>query len=360
MADEPLQPLPTPAENPVATAPPFEVNRRALLLIAVIALVVAVFAAGYSYRQLGNVKRESARRLAELQQAVTAATDTANRADAEARAARQQAAVVEARLAEEQGQREALEQLYSDLSRGRDDAVLVEVERLITVAAQELQLSGNVATALAALQTADARLSRSDNARFVPLRRVLARDIERLRAAPAIDFTGIALKLDQLASSVDSWPLLAAVTPAVALPVAGTAHAATVPAESGWWQRQWRALKGELGEYRDLVRIRQVDSPESVLLDAQQQTLVRQQLRLRLLNARQALLARNDRLFRADLAEAKALMTRYVDTRSPAVAGAVGLISQLASTALSVEVPTIGDSMAAIRAVRTTPGPPGR
>ncbi len=360
VAEEPLQPLPAPAENPVAPAPPFEVNRQALLWVAVIALGVAVFAAGYSYRQLGNVKRESARRLAELQQAVMAATDTANRADAEARAARQQAAVVEARLAEEQGQREALEQLYSDLSRGRDDAVLVEVERLITVAAQELQLSGNVATALAALQTADARLSRSDNARFVPLRRVLARDIERLRAAPAVDFTGIALKLDQLASSVDGWPLLAAVTTAPTSSVAGAAEPATVPAASGWWQRQLRALQGELGEYRDLIRIRQVDSPESVLLDTQQQTLVRQQLRLRLLNARQALLARNDRLFRADLAEAQALMARYVDTRSAAAAGALGLIRQLASTALSVELPTIGDSMAAIRAVRTTPVSSGR
>ena len=359
VADEPLQPLPAPAESPIAPAPPFEINRRALFWVAIIALVVAVFAAGYSYRQLGNVKRESARRLAELQQAVMVATDTANRADAEARAARQQAAVVEARLAEEQGQREALEQLYSDLSRGRDDAVLVEVERLITVAAQELQLSGNVATALAALQTADARLSRSDNARFVPLRRVLARDIDRLRAAPAVDFTGIALKLDQLASSVDGWPLLAAVSAAPTSPVASTVAAppSTAP---GWWQRQWRTLQGELGEYRDLIRIRQVDSPESVLLDAQQQTLVRQQLRLRLLNARQALLARNDRLFRADLAEAQALMARYVDTRSPSASGALALIKQLASTALSVELPTIGDSMTAIRAVRTTPAASGR
>ncbi len=97
-----------------------------------------------------------------------------------------------------------------------------------------------------------------------------------------------------------------------------------------------------------------------MLLDAQQQTLVRQQLRLRLLNARQALLARNDRLFRADLSEAQALMARYFDTRSPPVAAAQSLIKQLASTALSVEVPTIGDSMAAIRAVRITPLSPGR
>ncbi len=359
VADEPLQLPPTSTESSASPTAGFEVNRRALLWVSIIALGIAIFAAGYSYRQLGNIRRESAHRLAELQQAVTTANDIANRADAEARAARQQAAVVEARLAEEQGQREALEQLYSDLSRGRDDAVLVEAERLVTVAAQELQLSGNVATALAALQTADVRLSRSDNARFVPLRRVLARDIERLKAAPAVDFTGIALKLDQLASSVDTWPLLAAVTTPTGSTVT-TAESLSTPTDGSWWQRQLRALQSELGEYRDLIRIRRVDSPESVLLDDQQETLVRKQLRLRLMKARQALLARDNRLFRADLSEAQALLQRYFDTRSPSVAAAQSLIKQLGSTALSVDVPTITDSMAAIRAVRITPLSSGR
>lgn len=370
MSQEPLQTSSASADDAAASArladvpgtaaaplnsSPLEVNTRALLWIALLALAIAIFAAGYTYRQLGSVKRETARRLSELQQSVLTANETANRADAEARAARQQSALVEARLAEEQGQREALEQLYSDLSRGRDEAVLVEVERLITVSAQELQLSGNVATALAALQTADARLSRSDNARFLPLRRVLARDIERLRAAPAVDFTGIALKLDQLATSVDAWPLLAQVTSgAAATPASDPSVEASLPS-SGWWARRWHALQSELSEYRDLIRIRIVNSPESVLLDAQQQQLVRQQLRLRFLNARQALLARNDRLYRADLAEAQALMGRYIDTQSPQAASAVVVTKQLASTVLSVEVPTIGDSMAAIRSLRTAP-----
>lgn len=358
MTTEPLNESP-PAEAPAAAAAapmPPRPERRPLLWISLAALVIALITAGYSYRQLNNVKRESARRLAELQQMVSAANETATRADAEARAARQQAGVVEARLAEEQGQREALEQLYADLSRGRDEVVLVEVERLITLAAQELQLSGNIATSLAALQTADARLSRADNARFLPLRRVLARDIERLKAAPAVDFTGIALKLDQLASAVEAWPLLADAKGAPAVTAATKEPPATTWVPPGsWWGRQWQTVQREMGEYRDLIRIRHVDSPESVLLDVQQQTLLRQQLRLRLLNARQALLARNDRLYRADLAEAQALMTRYVDTRQPQTAGALALIKQLASTALSVELPTIGDTMAAVRSVRTTP-----
>lgn len=355
MTTESPQPSPAPVEDSAARASPADSRRGALLWIALIALVLAAFAAGYSYRQLSIVKRESARRLTELQQAVSTANETANRADAEARAARQLAAVVEARLAEEQGQREALEQLYSDLSRGRDEAVLVEVERLITLAAQELQLSGNVATALAALQTADARLSRVDNARFVPLRRALARDIERLKAAPAVDFTGIALRLDQLAAGVESLPLLAGTAAVPALTLAQGRESEAAQAPSGWWERRWHALRSELGEYRDLIRIRRVDTPESVLLEPHQQTLLRQQLRLRLLNARQALLARNDRLYRADLAEAQALMMRHADTRAPQAASMLAAIKQLASTALSVEMPAIGDSLVAVRAVRTAP-----
>jgi len=88
----------------------------------------------------------------------------------------------------------------------------------------------------------------------------------------------------------------------------------------------------------------------------QQQQLVRLQIKLRLLNARQALLMRNDRLFRADLGEAQTLVGRYVDVRQPNVAAAVATMKQLSSTALSVEVPQINDSLAAVRAARTTPG----
>lgn len=325
--------------------------------LALLALAVALAVGVTSYMQLGATKRETTRRIGELQQAAALAAESATRADAEARAARQQSAVLEARLAELESQRDALEQLYADLSRGRDEAVLVETERLVTLAAQELQFSGNVPTALAALQTADARVARLESPRFVPLRRVLARDIERLKAAPAVDITGIALKIDQLIASVDAWPMLAdaagPVTPAAAPPK--PARSAPPPPAEPWWERIWESIQRELGEYRDLIRIRTVDAPEPMLLTQQQQNLVRQQLRLRLLNARQALLGRNDRLYRADLAEAQALMTRFFDVRNREAAAALGSMKQLASAPLSVETPNVNDSVAAVRAARTAP-----
>jgi uncharacterized protein HemX len=336
---------------PVAAAAP----RGRVPWLALLALLLAVAVGALSYTKLANVKRETARRLGELQQAASAATETATRADAEARAARQQAAVLESRLAEVESQREALEQLYADLSRGRDEAVLVEVERLITLGAQELQITGNVPTALAALQTADTRLARLESPRFLPMRRVLARDIERLKAAPTVDITGIALKIDQLITGSEAWPLLSDANPTS--PAAASARPAPQPPRQvDWWERTWDALQRELGEYRDLIRIRVVDSPDAMLLGQQQQLLVRQQLRLRLLNARQALLGRNDRLYRADLSEAQTLLNRYFDVRQRDTAAALASMKQLASAPLSVETPNINDSVSAVRAARTVPG----
>lgn len=326
------------------------------MLLALVAAGALALAAA-TYFQLTVLRKDSARRLTDLEQASARISETATRADAEARAARERAALLEARVAEEQGQRTALEQLYADLSRGRDEAVTVEVERLVSMAAQELAISGNVATALAALQTADARLARADSPRFLPLRRVIARDIERLKLAPSVDITGIALKLDQIATGIDGWTLLSdAQLPLPPADAAGTGDAHLPSVGVPAWRRWLERLRHELGEYRDLVRLRQVDTPEALLLQPQQQQLLRQQIRLRLLNARQALLSRNDRLFRADLAEAQALIARYVDTRQPGAAASLAQLKQIGATALTVEIPQINDSVAAVRATRATPG----
>ncbi|HQR20708.1 MAG TPA: uroporphyrinogen-III C-methyltransferase [Burkholderiaceae bacterium] len=359
----PSEPTPPVAHPPVTGAapgePPVAAPARASIgsKIAAAAVVLALAGALYAHYQLGALRRDSARRLGELTQATQQAMETANRADAEARAARERTALLEARLAEEQGQREALEQLYADLSRGRDEAVLVEVERLVAMASQELSISGNVATALAALQTADVRLARTDSARFLPLRRVIARDIERLKVAPTVDVSGMALKLDQIAAGVDTWPLQSEARPAAATPAPPKSPDVTAPSPGApWWERWVEQLRAELGEYRDLVTLRRVDTPDSLLLQPQQQQLVRQQIRLRLLTARSALLMRNDRLFRADLLEAQNLIARYVDVRQPNVAAALGTLKQFGSTALSVDVPQINDSLAAVRAARVAPG----
>ena len=68
-------------------------------------------------------------------------------------------------------------------------------------------MAGNVETALIALQGADARLAGAAQPRFLPLRRLIARDIERLKTLPTADISGMALKIENLMSAIDGLPL---------------------------------------------------------------------------------------------------------------------------------------------------------
>lgn len=316
---------------------------RALALLAFAGIVAVALAYGLSEtrRLRHQVERLQADTAAALAEATRSAAETRNRI-----------ARIEEEIERIKESRAAIDQLYLELTRGRDDAALIEVDRLVTLAVQELQVTGNVAAALAALQSADARLARLERPQLVNLRRAIGRDIERLRAVPAVDLTGIAVKLDQIAQGVDGWPLLAepAARPARAAETKTAADAKKGAAADGGFAARVRAWLAR--EFGDLVRIREVDTPEALLLTTAQQQLVRHQLRLRLLNARLALQSRNERMFRADLAEAQALIARYFDTKHPAVANAALQLRQVAQSTLSVELPALNDSLAALRALR--------
>lgn len=344
-------PAPAAANLPVGALPPR--GARGPWVLAV--LLGALAAAGLTaYVGLERSNEALVQRLQQLESEGAAAAERGEQALRAARAETQKLADDLERLRQ---QRADLDQLYLDLTRGRDEAALWEVERLVTVAAQELQVGGNLGTALAALQAADARLARIDRPQLVNLRRALSGDIERLRSAPAVDLTGLAVKLDQLAAAVDGWPLLAEpprkgpLAPAASA-APGAAEAAargSDSAEAGAWASVRRWLREEFG---GLLQIRQVDTPEALLLDATQQRLARQQMRLRLLNARQALLQRNDKLYRADLGEAQQLLGRYFDARQPAVAAAAAQLKSMAQAPLSVDVPRVDATLAALRAAR--------
>ncbi len=347
---EATAPPPAPESQPprrrASDAPARFGRRRALLTLIGVGVAVAL-----AYLVIDS--RRQARLQAEL--AESRAREVAE-ATARAQAAAQQAQEAQRRLAE-------LEQAAADAAAadaGRqprpDEALLLEVERLVTLAMQDVQLTRQTATALAALELADARLAAVNAPRWAPLRRALARDIERLRAVPAVDTTGIALKLDQLIAAVDVWPLANAPAPppAKAAPRPAPKKAEPTPEPPpapppGVWEK----LRGWIGEeFGELVRIHKVATPEALLLNAEQERLLRQQLKLRLLGARLALLARNDKLYHADVENAQTLLALYFDARHAAVATAAATLRQLNAVSLAAEVPTLADSQAAVRAAR--------
>ena len=267
----------------------------------------------------------------------------------------------EAQLAEMQSQQLALQAMYQDMSRGRDDRLLAEIEQDVAIAAQQLQLAGNVEAALIALQGAESRLAKSAQPQFLSLRKLIVRDIERLKALPGADVSGIALKLDILLAAVPNLPLAfeqrpAAEpkpkkgTPASGLPSGESASAAPATPTFEQMVRSWL---GEVWhELRQLVRIERIDTHgigDPGLLAPREVFFLRENLRLRLLAARLALLARDGRSFQADLKQADAWLGQYFDTRAPAVQDAQTTLRGLIRLDVMREPVELNETLSALR-----------
>jgi uroporphyrin-3 C-methyltransferase len=317
--------------------------RRAVVALAIAAALLAW--GWWSTRSdLAAVRDEVAQRLRDAGNESKEARVVAREAQEAVREAQGKIGALEAKQLESQSQQLALESLYQELSRSHDDWVLAEVEQTLAIAAQQLQLAGNVRAALAALQTADARLARSDRPQFLGLRKVIARDIERLKAAPDLDVAGMTLRIDQVIAAVDQLPLLVDGRPAAA------PKPPALEAEPGsWWQRSWRSV---WEEFKGLVRVQRLDAADASLLAPESRYFLRENLKLRLLHARLALLQRDEPAFRADIRAAQDWIKRYFDMRQKLVQSAAQSLAQLSTAAVNVDLPTLAESLNAVRAFK--------
>jgi uncharacterized protein HemX len=213
---------------------------------------------------------------------------------------------------------------------------------VLALASQQLTLAGNVQAALAALQLADAKLAHLDRPQFTPLRRALARDIEALKAVPYVDVAGISVKLDQMLVAIDDLPLARDERlPRAARPAP--------PADEPRWRK---FLRDAWIEVRSLVRIEVSDRPAAPLLTPQENYFLRENLRLRLLAARLALLSRDERAFKADLDAAREWLGRYFDTRARPVAATIETLGELGATPMATQMPDLARSLVAVRTLR--------
>jgi len=373
-APKPAAAQPSPAPAPFA--PTMTVNhaprRGGWLIWTVLAVVVVAVAAlqvrnerlAREIRQHGQQNEALAQDMRVRSQADRGAVDQLQ----------QKFGALDARTTETRDRQGALEQASQDLLRNRDDWQRAEIERSLEVAAEQLQLTGNVSGALAALQTVDARLASLNKPQFNVLRRAVARDIAKLKAMPSIDLSGAAIRLDDAINGIDTLPLVSSAQPldseqaaqapktrpaknakdAKAMATASaSAPTASTPAGTGWgagvrawWGRLWSDVRNELGQ---IVQVRRVDQTEALLLSSDQAWFLRENLKLRLMNARLALLSRNDAVFRADLGRADTLLARYFDTQSPRVGAVQNLLAQVRTTVGTLQVPTLADSLAAAR-----------
>lgn len=305
---------------------------------------------GWSLNQkLDRVQQEMARRAqAGDAQVMQAQVRTAQALDNQ-RDLQNRLTALEGRVADSRSQQAALEQLYQELAHNRDEWVLAETEQIVTSANQQLQLTGNVRGALIALEGADARLARTGAPQLAGVRDALKKDIDRLKAVPAADLPQLTGKLDQAIAMIDTLPLQAEEQRAA--PKADAAGASGA-GDTGW-QATLHRLSGEmLGSLKQLVQVRRLDDPDVMLVAPEQGAFLRANLKLRLLNARLALLARNAAAVHTDVQVAQAALDKYFDAKSRRIGAVKTLLDQVDSGARTIELPTLDASLTAIGQVK--------
>lgn len=340
----PVLPAPVPAPVPTVPVRAATVSRATLFALALLA-GVALLSSVMLWQRLSAIQEQLARQSADTGANAIEARALARQAQDIARDAAARQAVLEQRLSEVALQRTQLEDLMQSLSRSRDENLVVEIESALRLAQQQTQLTGSAEPLLAALRTADQRLARAAQPRLARLRTSIGRDIERIRSTTVTDLPGLLARLDEVVRLVDELPVANAV-PARAL--AESPRRADAPASTLWWER-WR--DAVLADARALVRVSRIDHPEAALLAPEQAFFLRENLKLKVLNARLSLLARQNDAARGDVAAAVANLNKYFDPASRRTQAVATQLQQVQAQVRSAELPRVDETMAVLATV---------
>lgn len=329
-----------------------------LLVLSAAALMIGLLL----WQKLSGIQEELARRSLDAGTQAVSARTMAQQAQETSREMAARVSALELRLSEVSMQRQQLDELMQSLSRSRDENLVVDIESALRLAQQQAQLTGSAEPLLAALRTAEQRLQRAGQPRLNPVLRAIAQDSERIKAAAVTDIPALLVKIDELSRLLDDLPVANGAVPestpaAPAAPPAAKAKeqgliGQTTGAVSDWFARAFSHTLALLQEEaRSLLRVSRIDRPEAALLAPEQAFFLRENTKLKLLNARLALLSRQSEVTRSDLAGVRSALERYFDNSSRKTVAAQALLQQIQASLKSTELPRLDQTVAALAAV---------
>lgn len=337
-----------PAEN--VQLQPARPSKLVLILVLIGLLAIAI--QWFSTRQRFNAVEKSLSHQLDDQRTTNQQSLTlAKQAEERSLQANARTVILEQKLADSQNQQETLQTLYDELAGNQEKSVITEVEQLLTLANQQLQLANNIKSALTAMQTADARLQNIESSPAKQLRIVIAQDMQRLQNAPNVDVTGMSIKLNQLATSIDFLPLLSEAIrdqvsgkPSFSPPVNSSASSQVANAKhpvnilikfgSEFWQ-----------DIKNLIKITRIDQNDVALLAPNQVFYVRENIKLRLLTARIALLQRDQATYNADLQLVDYAIRQHFLTHDQRTETALNSLHSLTASNIVIETPDVTASL---------------
>jgi uroporphyrin-3 C-methyltransferase len=218
------------------------------------------------------------------------------------------------------------------------------------------------------------------------LQRAIAKDIDRVKSFSLADTPNLLIQFDEMMRLMDELPLINDVikpkhkTPPASMEPSSLGGGSSVAVQStqglkdaagvsavathehsswaqglsqAWWQK---ALNSVWQEFKGLVRVSQIDQPQSILLSPEQAYFVRENLKLRLLNARMALLARQIDAAKADASFVQTEIQRYFDLHQKNTTVAIGVLQNIHLNLKQLQLPPLTETFSAIAQTQAQSG----
>lgn len=155
------------------------------------------------WQKVDGMQEQLARQTADAATQATEARALARESQDLVRDASAKLSVMEMRVNEVSLQRGQLDTLVQNLTRSRDDTLLVDIESAIRMAQQQVQLTGSTEPLVATLQSSIKRIERAAQPRLAPVQQAMEKDLERLTQIKVTDTAGLLARIDDVVHMVD-------------------------------------------------------------------------------------------------------------------------------------------------------------
>ena len=226
--------------------------------------------------------------------------------------------------------------------------VRAEALYLLELGARRLRLEHDIPTAIAAMETADARLATVTDPAVAEVRTQLARELAALRAVNVPDLPSVIGRLTALEAQVENFRVLGQ-------PVARQREPSKAAEPTSTFDRATGRLKQA---WRDLFSFQRVDPAAARLVTREEESLRRQHLELLLFAGRIAAMQQDRAAYVQSLRTALAWIDRFFDVHSETVAAARAELVALEAIDVDPATPEIGTAAQLLQRVIRAGSPP--
>ena len=343
-----------------------------LILMTVVVSVAALASSYLTWQSFSGLRAAVGQRMQSAEAEVTPLRELSSETAGRLNALQSRLSGAEQRISELNLQRTQLEELMLSVSRSRDETLVQDLGSALRFAVQQAQLMGNPQPLIAALQVGIERIEAAANPRLAGVRDAMKNDLDVMQTETNTDVSLVVRDLARLTRDVNKIAMRdtapptdrtvtsdadtsAAPSPAIGL---ATDPASTTVAPSLLDQAVtsvstvWHSLsQAFVAQASQLVRVRAVAPTDELMLSPENAWVLRENLKLRLLSARLAVLSGQKQTALADISAVLQGIALYADPAAPSVVGLVGDLQQLQTTIAALHVPIPQSTLAALTSV---------